>query len=238
MLERSITLSIVSHRQNTLVNLFLDDLATLCVSDVQVILTENVRDACALKASGFAFPITVIQNAERKGFGANHNAAFVHCTTPYYAVVNPDVRLPANPFPALIDALRDGKNGVVGPLVRDPAGITQASAQRFPTPRSLVRKALTGVEDQHEHNAGQVDWVAGMFMVFRSDAYRAVGGFDERYFLYYEDADICRRLQRAGFGVMHQPAAAIVHDARRGSHRSARLAAHHVASMLRFLASS
>jgi len=81
----------------------------------------------------------------------------------------------------------------------------------------------------------EVEWIAGMFMLFRSDAYRALGGFDEGYFLYYEDVDICRRLRRQGQGVLYEPRAEVIHDARRASRCDARLAMHHLRSAFRFL---
>ncbi len=74
-----------------------------------------------------------------------------------------------------------------------------------------------------------------MFMLLRSDAFRAVSGFDEAYFLYYEDVDLCRRLHEAGRTVMYVPGVEITHDARRASRRDPRLALHHAWSALRFL---
>ena len=81
----------------------------------------------------------------------------------------------------------------------------------------------------------QVDWVAGMFMLFRSEVFRSIGGFDEAYFLYYEDVDLCRRLHAAGKSVIYNPRVEVVHDARRGSRREFGLMRHHLASMLRYL---
>jgi GT2 family glycosyltransferase len=80
-----------------------------------------------------------------------------------------------------------------------------------------------------------VDWIAGMFMLFDSTAFRAVRGFDESYFLYYEDVDLCRRLRRSGYDVIYVPGAEVVHDARRDSRRKLSLMRHHAASLLRFL---
>ena len=80
-----------------------------------------------------------------------------------------------------------------------------------------------------------MDWVAGMFILFDSRAFRDVGGFDEGYFLYIEDADICRRLGAMRRSVVYVPEAEIIHEARRASRRNAGLARHHIASALRFL---
>ena len=192
--SRDITLSVVSHRQNALVNQLLADLARVCPERVTLVITENVPDETGLVVP---LPAVRIVNSEVKGFGANHNAAFKHCTTPYFCVANPDIRLPADPFPPLVESLEHA--AVAGPLVRSPDGKVEDSARRFPTAGSLLKKLLVEKRrPDYAVGAGpqRVDWVAGMFMLFRREAFEAVGGFDEAYFLYYEDVDICRRLQR------------------------------------------
>src|SRR5690606_29229080 len=158
----------------------------------------------------------VLVNASPKGFGANHNAAFAHCATPVYCVVNPDIRLGSDPFPSLMQVLAEPKAGVAGPLVRNPAGTVEDSARRFPTLASLGRKLFerqAGPDYPAEGAAIHVDWVAGMFMAFRSEAYRVVSGFDERFFLYYEDVDICRRLRARGLATVFHPGVSVTHDA-------------------------
>ncbi len=233
-----ITLSVVSHRQNALVNGLLADLARVCGSDLEVVLTRNVADPIAVASGALPFALHAIDNAAPKGFGANHNAAFAHCRTPYFCVANPDIRLAADPFPPLIEALCEERAGAAGPLVRNPAGAIEDSARRFPTFGRLLAKAFgapAGPDYPADRGPQEVDWVGGMFMLLRADTYRALGGFDEAYFLYYEDVDLCRRLRAAGKTVVYQPAAEVVHDARRGSHRNLALTRHHAASMLRFL---
>jgi N-acetylglucosaminyl-diphospho-decaprenol L-rhamnosyltransferase len=79
------------------------------------------------------------------------------------------------------------------------------------------------------------DWVAGMFMLFRADDYRALGGFDEGFFLYYEDVDICARLWKAGRPVLACPKAQVIHDARRASRQNLRYMRWHAGSMARYL---
>ena len=235
---REITLSVVSHLQNALVNGLLEDVRRVCADRVKLVLTENIRDPVPFATAGLPCPVEVIVNDRVKGFGANHNAAFGRCTTPWFCVCNPDIRLPSDPFAPLLAALADPRAAVAGPLVRSPAGAVEDSARRFPTAWSLLRKFIADRrETLYPIDRGplKVDWVAGMFMLFRADAYRALGGFDESYFLYYEDVDLCRRLPAAGRSVIYQPASEVVHDARRASRRDPRLAMHHFKSILRFL---
>lgn len=233
-----VTVSIVSHRQNAMVNGLLVDLADRCGEDILIVLTENVPDVVSLSPGRLANRLQVVRNPQPRGFGANHNAAFAHCRTSFYCVANPDIRLAVDPFPALLDSLRDERFVVAGPLVRNPAGTVEDSARRFPTIGTLIRKASGGHRGpDYPANQGclKVDWIAGMFMLFRSGAYRAIGGFDESYFLYYEDVDICRRLLKSGKSVLYEPRAEVVHDARRASRRDPELAMHHLKSAIRFL---
>lgn len=238
MSAREITLSVVSHRQNGLVNQLLGDLRRACADRIALVLTQNVPDPVPFDTDGINCPVEVIVNSQGKGFAANHNAAFSRCRTPYFCVCNPDIRLSADPFPALLQALEDSDTAVAGPLVRAPDGRVEDSARRFPTTGRLLRKLLSGTQGPDYPTDGgalEVDWVGGMFMLFRAEAYRAVDGFDEAYFLYYEDVDLCHRLRAAGRRVVYEPGAAVTHDARRASRRDPALALHHARSALRFL---
>lgn len=238
MQDREITLSVVSHAQNALVNRLLEDVQRTCAGRVSVLLTQNVPDPVPLETAALSCPVATIVNDRVKGFGANHNAAFQRCRTPYYCVCNPDIRLSSDPFPALLRSLADPRIAVVAPLVRNPDGRIEDSVRRFPTVPALLKKLFVDRRQPDypvERGAQEVDWAAGMFLLFRSDAYRAAGGFDEAYFLYYEDVDVCRRLRARGAAVLFEPGAEVIHDARRASRRSPRMALHHLASLARFL---
>ncbi len=239
MAEPSITLSVVSHRQNALLNQLVEDVQRHCADRVALVLTQNVPDPTPPAAQALPFPVEIIANQHVKGFGANHNTAFTRCRTPYFCVANPDIRLASDPFPALLGVLAEERTGVAGPLVRSPGGTVEDSARRFPTARSLLRKlfvAPSGPDYPTDRGAVSVDWVAGMFMLFRSETFRAVGGFDEAYFLYYEDVDLCWRLGRRGLAAIYEPRAEVMHDARRASRRNPRLFFHHATGVCRFLA--
>jgi N-acetylglucosaminyl-diphospho-decaprenol L-rhamnosyltransferase len=238
MAEPQITLSVVSHGQNRLVNQLLGDLGAHCAGQVALVLTQNIPDSALLEVEACCAPAQVVHNATRKGFGANHNAAFARCQTPFFCIANPDIRLQSSPFPNLLDALGPSVAGVAGPLVLSPQGVPEDSARRFPTWGALVRKLFVETrQPDYPIDRGTMDvhWCAGMFLLFKSEAFRRVGGFDEEYFLYYEDVDICRRLMALGWSTRFEPRAKVIHDARRASRRNPALAIHHLRSAARFL---
>ena len=233
-----VVISVVSHAQGDLVAKLLDDLNRSCTTPLSVVVTINVPEVLSFSSSDFKFPLRLVHNSQPRGFGANHNAAFAGSKSPFFCVANPDVRLASDPFPALMKAFNGDRTAVAGPLVRAPNGQVEDSARRFPTPYSLIRKLFVpsqGPDYPIDGGLIEVDWIAGMFMLFHSRAFRDVGGFDEGYFLYYEDADICRRLGALRRSVVYVPKAEIIHEARRASRRNAALARHHIVSALRFL---
>lgn len=243
----SLCISIVSHGQNHLVNPLLLDLAVLGLP-MQVVLTHNVFDPTPLSPQALASPqlhITQLHNRQPMGFGANHNQAFGHCTSHTFVVCNPDIRLQGNPFASLHQALEDPSIGVAAPLVLAPNGQPDDSAREFPTLASLVRKALGGHDGRqlpqgltssaNTQTATPVDWVAGMFLAFRPSVFKALGGFDERFHLYYEDVDLCARLWQQGYQVVVCPSALVVHHAQRASRRHWQYRLWHAASLVRYL---
>ncbi len=237
-LPPTVTLSIVSHGQASLVRHLLSDLANLQPRNFDVIITVNVKeDEAAYRRHDL--PVRIIRNAKPQGFGANHNAAFQLTTGPFFAVVNPDIRARDLRLSELLKTFDYAPNGACAPLVFSGQGAVEDSARRFPTAAGLVRRFFLGSrgpEYQWMADPIPVDWVAGMFVLFRSAAFRQVGGFDDRrFFMYYEDVDICARLRRQGWSVAFQPATHVVHDAQRASHRQFKHLRWHATSAVRYL---
>lgn len=233
----NLTLSVVSHGQGNLIRQLFADLRRLNLIDIPVILTLNLPEDEAWLQEWPDLPLKIIRNARPMGFGANHNQAFTFSSSDLFCVVNPDIRLPDAGFVSLSQCFDDTQVASCAPLVMGPQGEVQDSARRFPTIARLSRRVLLRqrAADYAANTVTAVDWTAGMFVAFRRSAFAQVGGFDERYFMYLEDADICRRLSNAGWKILYQPSAVVVHDARRASHRSLRHLLWHTRSMIRFL---
>ena len=233
-----ITVSLVSHNQGALIHGVLLDLQQYCASLIEVIVTMNIEENLPFSCDDFIFPISLIRNDKPKGFGANHNAAFsLRRKGSYFCVMNPDIRLNNNPFQVMIDRCSGEKTGVIAPLVVNTKGSVEKSARRFPTPLSIISKIL-GIERSSDYLIGNecfyVEWVAGMFMLFPVTAYDKIGGFDEIYYLYYEDVDICARLWLEKYKVILCPEVSIIHEAQHESHRNIKYLKWHLFSMTRF----
>ena len=233
-----LTLSVVSHGHGPMLARLLRDLAALPeLSGACVIVTLNLPGEAFDAALFEPLKIQMICNDRPRGFGANHNAAFARCDTPWFAILNPDIRIHDDPFPSLFDAAtRWPDAALIGPRVINSEGLLEDSVRTNLSPWSLVSRRLLGIRRSLQvrgpARAGErFYWIAGMFMLLRADAFGAVGGFDERYFMYCEDYDLCARIYLSGHGIVLASEATVVHAAQRASHRSLRHLRWHLASL-------
>jgi N-acetylglucosaminyl-diphospho-decaprenol L-rhamnosyltransferase len=236
-----LSISVVSHGQMVMVAQLMKDIHENCEQlDLELILTLNLDEELLFQTSDFFYPVKVIRNLIPKGFGANHNQAFKQALGQYFCVINPDIRFKYNPFSALLAHLKDITVGVVAPWVVGPSGEIEDSMRRFPTPLIILSKVV-GLSNKSDYlmTTGSIepDWVGGMFMLLSQKVFEQLHGFDERYFLYYEDVDLCGRLCLAGLRVVVCPDSQVVHHAQRSSRRSLKYLRWHLASMLRFFLS-
>jgi GT2 family glycosyltransferase len=166
-----------------------------------------------------------VRSATNRGFGGGCNLGFAATDAPHVLFLNPD----AVPEPGAIAALaaaveRDPGIAAVGARLVDPRGETRAAAAGAePGLRSvaghfllLSRLPLAGrlfppLQLPDGSRRAPVDWVSAGAMLVRREAFEAIGGFDERFFLYMEDVDLCRRLREAGFRVGYEGGAVVRH---------------------------
>lgn len=165
--------------------------------------------------------VRIIFNSRNEGFAAAVNRGAALNPAEWILLLNPDVEVPEF---FLDDALTvaeaigagDSRTGVIGFRLTDADGSPQASAGPFPTFRSTVLGLLRPRSRRKcRHLAGRaprtVDWVTGGCLLVRRECFRELGGLDERFFLYYEDVDFCRRVSDAGRTVWHEPSLSVVH---------------------------
>ena len=187
--------------------------------------------------------IKLLRQSRNRGFGAGVNIGRAATGAPFVLVLNPDCQLQPDAVRALLHEIeRFPECAIVAPQILDPAGTLQESARGDPNSLtglfgrtsflsrmfpflSVVRRNLAAEAVVKSGESSQpVDWVSGACMVVRRTALEQIGGFDERYFLYWEDADLCRRLRTAEWQIRYMPRAVAVHQVGQSSKNVPRLA--------------
>jgi GT2 family glycosyltransferase len=198
----------------------------------EVIVVDQASDAAAAGALRSRFPAVPLLAVEtNKGFAAGVNRGASIARGEYFLVLNPDATID----PAACDVLADWLDAhpavaVAGPVIRDLDGRVQGSARRFPNVLTGLAGRTTWLTRAFPGNPlsrrniidptdrpSEVDWVSGACLMVRRAAFESVGGLDEGFFLYWEDADFCRRLKARGWRTMYVPEATAVHAAGRSS---------------------
>jgi len=189
----------------------------------ELVVVANVPGSVGVLPEG----ATLIANETPRGFGANVNRGLAATSAELVCSVNPD----AVPRPGAVAELRafleeHADAGVAGPTMLYPDGTVQPSRRRFPTVlgtlvrRTPIRLLFDPYKLQRRHyHLGehptapvQADWMLGGFLMLRRAMFDELGGFDEGFFLYGEDIDLCYRAWRAGWSCWYVPAAVVEHE--------------------------
>jgi N-acetylglucosaminyl-diphospho-decaprenol L-rhamnosyltransferase len=192
----------------------------------ELVVIDNGSSDGSVAALTRAIPTTrVITPRANVGYpaGANRGVACTHA--PIVAVCNPDVEVSPGTAAALLarfDAEAD--LAAVGPAIRNPDGSQYPSARVVPSVRDAIGHALLGVVrpgnrytrryrqlDVDPSKPRDVDWFSGAAVWIRRSAFESVGGFDEGFFMYMEDVDLCWRLRQLGWRVAYEPSGAVMH---------------------------
>ncbi len=218
-----------------------------------VVVDNASSDGSTAAVDGFAAHVRLLSNRTNVGFARGVNQGVAATTAPYVLIMNPDCRLMAGAI-ATLRAVLDAhaQCAIVGPRILNPDGSVQGSARGDPDMltglfgrTTMIRRvvpflpvARRNVVVDDAIRSGQasvvVDWLSGACMLAHRKALEAVEGFDERFFLYWEDADLCRRLRDRGFHVRYVPGATAIHRVGQSSRtaRSSAIRAFHESAYL------
>jgi hypothetical protein len=192
---------------------------------VRVYVTDNASTDDSVAAVE-DLPVDVTRLGDNRGFGAGCNAGWRRGDSPLVLFLNPDATIDEESLRTLCAVLdRDEGVGLAGPRILEADGSLAFSQRRFPRLRSTYARALflhrifrrAAWTDELVRDAaayeqpGSPDWVSGACMLVRRSVLEETGGFDERFFLYCEDKDLCRRTRAAGYEIRYEPAAVARH---------------------------
>jgi GT2 family glycosyltransferase len=176
-----------------------------------------------------AFPdINLIKNKQNIGFSAAVNKGLKHTTAEYVMLLNPDTLINNGLFATMLNYMRRHPEvGIIGPRILNSDGTVQGSARSFPDlltplfartspltrffPNNPISRRNILTLDSDGITPQMVDWVSGACMLVRRNAIKEVGYMDELFFMYWEDADWCRRMWDQGWKVVYLPEASILH---------------------------
>lgn len=194
--------------------------------------------------------IHYIFNNANLGFGAAHNIAFKKAfklNSKYHILLNPDVHFDSAIIEDLIKkANSDSTIGLLMPKVEYPNGATQHLCKLLPSPKDLIirrflpfKSIKKRLENRYElrffsyNSEVEIPVLSGCFSVIRTSVLRNVAGFDERFFMYLEDVDLCRRIGKIST-LIYYPKVKIVHNYEKGSYKNKKLLLYHVKSAFQY----
>lgn len=185
------------------------------------------------------------------GYGKGHNWAIRTVeNSKYHLILNPDIIISPTTIEKLVAFMDDNSNiGILSPKILNENGTVQFLNKRYPTVfdlflrrfipafiQSLFQDRINRYEmkDIGYDEICDVQCISGCFMFCRTDVLKAVGGFDDRYFMYLEDFDLCRKVQRAGYRTVYYPYATVTHLWERASHKSLKMTWIHIHSAIKY----
>jgi hypothetical protein len=241
----NLTIIIVSHNSRRFLRRCLASLEKSSVyPDVRVIIADNCSVDGTVQMVKKSFPwVEVLPLGKNRGFSAACNHAAAATDSPLLLFLNPDIEIESDAIGSMLRKMASTEQvGVLGGLVFDPSGRPQHGAKRqipglasaffyltglsrlFPGQARLNRYAELHTSAFEEREVGAV---SGAFMMVRRDAFDRVGGFDERFFLYAEDMDLCKRIAESGFRIVYFPSARAVHHHRTSTRKTPFLSEYH-----------
>lgn len=248
MTPRAVSAVVVNYRARDHLLECVRSLRAEGVDDV-VVADNDSRDGSAEALAALDPAARFLATGANLGYGTAANRGAALATGDHLLVCNSDVVLEPGAVKALAEVLdADRRVAVVGPRVDNVDGTLYPSPRTFPDMVDAVGHAFLGplapgnrftrryrmLDWDHGHGAS-VDWVSGCCFLVRREAWEALGGFDESYFMYAEDVDLCWRARRAGWTVAFEPSARVVHvQGVSSGHHPYRMIVEHHRSLLRF----
>ena len=219
-IARDITFSIVSHGHREYIDLLLNDISKMeNSSECKFIITNNAGENFN-NFNDHKLNLSFINNKKSLGFGANHNQAFKQCRTKIFIVLNPDVRLKLFFLELLLKQLNKNRElNIASSIIFSPDGIVDDNLRENLTPLSLFKRHVIKKQESSDKNNGFI-WFSGCLQIFDSITFGKLGGYNERFFMYCEDYDICARAYCDGYKLDILSDIGVIHHAQRQSRRS------------------
>lgn len=243
----TVTGCIVTHNNMATINETLQSLFEYTKEiDFKLYVVDNVSTDGTVDFIKKHYPqVEIKELSENIGFGAGHNVAIDCINSDYHIVINPDIVLIENSIKKMVEFLEENKDiGLLSPKICFPDGREQILGKRNPHLKYIFASRFRSEElspllkeyamlDTDLSKPVDIENASGCFMTFRTDVLKSIGGFDKRYFMYFEDADITREVRKVSRAVYY-PEAVVNHVWNRDSKKNYKLLLIHIHSMLKY----
>lgn len=211
----------------------------------KIYIVDNSSEENTLEKLVEEYPEVVYVKTERNlGFGGGHNYVLSRLDSRFHAIVNPDIILTEDSFSVLLEYMQDETIGMAVPRMTDEEGALQAVYRREITVKDMgirmflsscfrKRQAWHTMQEMDYERPFRVPFAQGSFLFIRTELFQKLGGFDERYFMYMEDADLCRQVNLES-SLWYCPYTTVIHRWEHGSHKDKKLLKIHISSMFRY----
>jgi GT2 family glycosyltransferase len=217
--QPTVSIVIVSYNSEDFIGKCITSVLKHLPIDGEVIVLDNASTDETVKVlEKFGSKIKLIKSKENLGFGRGNNRAVKEASGDYLFLLNPDTELKSNSFNELINFYETTENvGIMAPKLVLENGEIQESVKKSPSLIGAFKEYIIGVKNAYQQYAPtskepiEVDMIYGAAWLIKKDLFNELYGFDERFFMYYEDADFCKRLRRKGFKIYYYPGVSIKH---------------------------
>lgn len=242
-----VSVGIVTHNNENEINDLLNSIEVCNFKDVDVyIFDNNSSDNTIAKIKEKYEFVNIIESRENLGYGKGHNQIIKIIDSKYHIVVNPDIVIDRKQIELMIDFMEKNDDvAILTPKVLNMDGTEQYLPKRAPTVKYLLgryenifkickkwRDEYT-LKDIIPASCIEIDFCTGCFMFCRTTLLKEVCGFDERYFMYFEDADLTKKMQKLG-KTIYDPNIFVIHKWKREDTKNITLKVEHIKSMLIF----
>ncbi len=216
MTASSIGVAIISYNTEALLRQCLQSAVADASGPMLVVDNRSTDGSAELVRQDFPGVRLVVEDTNR-GYGAAANRAVAELATPYVLLLNADTQVAPGTARALAAYFElHPRAAILGPRLVNPRGIYEPSAHRFPKPLALLAqesglRRWLNRNRRDEWRPRTVEWVLGAALAVRREAFDEIRGFDEGYFLYQEEVDLCHRLRAAGWEIHYTSVATVVH---------------------------
>lgn len=214
--------------------------------DYKIYLSDNLSTDNTVELLENNYPnIKIFKNKENKGFGYGHNKIINHINSEYHLILNPDIQIQDNILKNLVEILEQNKEyALISPKILNSDGTEQHLPKKNPKLSYLLSGRILQnhpymIKLRNEYTMAnqdidlfqEVDILTGCFMLFRTQQLKNINGFDEKYFMYFEDLDLSKRISKFGKLIFYS-GDSVIHRWERASNKNIKLLTAHIRSMI------